>query len=289
MQFLIKYLFFSTLIFFSCSCLAQLSMVRIAELPEKMYETSGLVFYDNKYILTQNDGGNKSELFVLDLTGKHIKTINIEGAENKDWEDLTQDDEGRVYIGDFGNNTNKRESCKIYILPKDFIEKNSIIPKVITFNYEDQKDFPPSEENLNFDCEAFFWKDDSLYLFSKCRTKPFTGITNVYVVPAKAGNYTAKKVGSVTLCSSNWQFCSVTSVDYNAKFKMIAILTYSRLYLVFGFSGNNFWEGKLKSYQLTLIRQREAICFKSKNSWYLTDEFKKGLGGGNLYEVKLKE
>jgi len=267
---------------------AQLSMFKIAQLPEKIYETSGLVFYNEKYLLTHNDGGNKSELFVLDLKGNLIKTIEIEDAGNHDWEDLTKDDEGRVYIGDFGNNSNTREKCQIYILPKDFIEKDKVTPKKITFSYEDQTEFPPGEENLNFDCEAFFWKNDSLYLFTKCRTIPFTGISNVYVIPAKSGNYAAKKIGSIPLCSTDWRWCSITAADYSTKLNSAVLLTYSRLYLITGISGNGFWNAKIKSYQLPVIKQREAICFKAKNSFYLTDEYKRGLGGGNLYEVKLK-
>ncbi len=267
---------------------AQLSMVRLAELPEKMHETSGLVFYQDKYLLTHNDGGNKPEIFVLDLKGNLIKTISLSDTKNNDWEDLTQDDEGRIYVGDFGNNLNKREACQIYILPKDFLEKSNIEPKKISFTYEDQTKFPPDKQDLNFDCEAFFWKDDSLYLFSKCRTEPFSGITNVYVIPDKAGKHVARKIGSIQLCSSDWRFCSVTSAAYSEKYNMIALLTYSRLYLINAATGNQFWNGTLKSHQLNLVRQREAICFKGKNSWYITDEYRKGLGGGNLYEVKLK-
>lgn len=267
---------------------AQLSMVRLAELPEKMHETSGLVFYQDKYLLTHNDGGNKPEIFVLDLKGSLVKTISLSETKNNDWEDLTQDDEGRIYVGDFGNNLNKREACQIYILPKDFLEKSNIEPKKISFTYEDQTKFPPDKQDLNFDCEAFFWKDDSLYLFSKCRTEPFSGITNVYVIPDKAGKNVARKIGSIQLCSSDWRFCSVTSAAYSEKYNMIALLTYSRLYLINAATGNQFWNGTLKSHQLNLVRQREAICFKGKNSWYITDEYRKGLGGGNLYEVKLK-
>lgn len=263
-------------------------MVRIAELPETMYETSGLVYYQDKYLITHNDGGNDAEIFILDLKGKQVKTIELSDTKNNDWEDLTQDDEGRVYVGDFGNNYNRRESCQIYILPKDFLEEDDVEPKKISFTYDDQTAFPPEKDELNFDCEAFFWKDDSLYIFTKCRTEPFSGITNIYVVPDKAGNYVARKIGTIQLCSSDWRFCSVTAADYSEKYNVVVLLTYSRLYIISGFSKNKFWEGKLKSYQLNLVRQREAICFKGKESWYLTDEYRKGLGGGNLYELKLK-
>lgn len=267
----------------------QLTMTKIAELPEKMHETSGLVFYGGKYLITHNDGGNKSALYIYNIQSETYQTLELEETKNTDWEDLTQDDEGRLYIGDFGNNLNKRESCQIHILPAGFMEKKSVETKKINFVYSDQNAYPPSKKELNFDCEAFFWKDDSLYLFTKCRTEPFTGITNIYVLPDKPGDYVARKIGSLQLCSSDWRFCSVTAADYSEKYNVIALLTYSRLYLIGGFKGSQFWNGLVKSYQLNLVKQREAICFKGKNSWYMTDEYRKGLGGGNLYEVKLKE
>lgn len=263
-------------------------MKRIAELPTELYETSGLVFYNNEFIITHNDGGNESEIFLLDLAGNLKKTIKINDAKNHDWEDLTIDDENRIYIGDFGNNNNNRENLAIYILPKNLQDKNEVDAKKIKFTYEDQEKFPPSKQLLNFDCEAFFWKDDSLYLFTKCRTEPFTGISTVYVLPAKEGTYKARRIGSVQLCSSDWRFCSVTAADYSEKYKTLILLTYSKIYLIKNFEENRFWEGSIKSYQLSLVRQREAICFKGKNAWYLTDEYRKGLGGGNLYELTLK-
>ncbi|MBL7897021.1 MAG: hypothetical protein JNJ99_00710 [Crocinitomicaceae bacterium] len=274
---------------FAFNSRAQLTVKKLVELPDKMYETSGLVFYQDRYLLTHNDGGNDPEIFVLDIkTGTH-RTIEIEGVKNNDWEDLTVDEDGRVFIGAFGNNLNKRERSFVYVLPKNFLEKDKVEPKKIEFIYEDQLNFPPSKKEMNFDCEAFFWANDSLYFFTKCRTEPYTGVSNIYVIPDKPGEYKAKKLGSIQLCSTDWRFCSVTAADYSEKYNLVALLTYSRLYLISDFKGHQFWNGKVKSYQLNLVRQREAICFKSKNSWYMTDEYKKGLGGGNLYEVKLKE
>jgi hypothetical protein len=284
-----KFLCLSFFLALAVAPYCQMSMTKIAELPEKMYETSGLVFYKDKYLITHNDGGNKAEIYVFDLKGNSYKTIEVDDAKNNDWEDLAQDDEGRLYIGDFGNNLNKREACQIYILPKDFTDSDKTNSKKISFVYEDQQKFPPSKKDLNFECEAFFCKIDSLYLFTKCRTEPFSGVTNIYVIPDKSGDYVARKIGSVNLCSTDWRLCSVTAADYSEKYNLVVLLTYSRLYLLGGFKGNQFWNGNLKSYQLPLVKQREAICFKGKNTWYLTDEYRKGLGGGNLYEVKLKE
>lgn len=266
---------------------AQIKMKKLATLDLDMSETSGLVYYQNEFLITHNDGGNASEIYILNLKGVLDRVIEVENAKNEDWEDLTQDDEGRLFIGDFGNNDNRREKNQIYILPKKFIDQKKVEAKKITFSYEDQHDFPPKDKNLNFDCEGFFWKNDKLYLFTKCRTKPFSGETRVYELPAKAGNYKAKYIGSLFLCQSGWRFCSVTSVDYNPKTNSIAVLTYSKLYILSDFNGHNFWEGKVREYPLPLIKQREAVCFKSDNTLYMTDEVKRGLGGGNLYEIKL--
>ena len=272
------------------SLASEIVVTKIADLPKGLYETSGLAIFNRKYLVTHNDGGNKTEVYILNFKGQLLKTIEVDEAKNIDWEDLAQDDKGRLYIGDFGNNYNKREKNYIYILRSDFIDDENarVNADKITFYYEDQKSYPPKKKDLNFDAEAFFWKDDSLYILTKCRTKPFTGVSNIYVIPAKEGKYKAKKIGSFQFCSSSWQWCSVTAADYNAKKNELTVLVYSKMYVFSDFTGNNFWQGKRKSYTLSGIKQREAICYKSNNSWFMTDEYRRGIGGGNLYEIKLK-
>jgi len=273
---------------FSFNGYAQLDVLKIKSLSHSMNETSGLVFYQNKYLITHNDGGNKSELFVLDTLGNLIKKINLIDTRNKDWEDLTQDHKGNLYVGDFGNNFNKRKKSQIYIVKKGFIYKDKVKTEKITFWYEDQHNFPPEKENLNFDCEAFFYKDGFLYLLTKCRSKPFTGISKVYRVPAKKGKHKAKLVGQFQFCSTAWQFCSVTSADYDVKTNTLSVLTYGRLYIIYNVVHNNFWEADIKMFNIPRIKQREAVAFISPWRWYMTDEYRKGFGGGNLYKIVLK-
>jgi hypothetical protein len=277
--------FFFTLGF---SSFGQLKLYKVAKLPKKLYETSGIVFYDRKYILSINDSGNKSEIYVLDKKGNYIKTINVLDTKNYDWEDMSQDENGNIYIGDTGNNLNKREKLKIYIIKKGFIDKNKVEPKKITYWYEDQSDFPPKKKDLNYDSEAFFYKDSSIFILTKCRSKPFTGLSKIYKIPAKKGKYKAKLIGQFYFCNSAWQFCSVTSADYNTKTKVLTVLTYSKLYLISNFKDDKFWEGDIKVYNFPILKQREAITQIAKNKWLLTDEYRKGLGGGNLYYLLLK-
>ena len=48
-----------------------------------------------------NDGGNKAELFEIDRKGKLLTTLPLPKAKNIDWEEITRDEKGNIYVGDF--------------------------------------------------------------------------------------------------------------------------------------------------------------------------------------------
>ena len=287
-------LFRLNLLIFALLCFAPLmgkkkvELTKIANLPKWLYESSGLAYYQDK-LITHNDGGNRPELYVLNEKGKYQKTIYIEDVKNYDWEDLATDGKGNLYIGDFGNNFNNRQNLQIHILKRGFLSKDRVQAKTIHFTYEDQKKFPPKNNQLYFDCEAFIVKDGKVFLFTKCRTKPFTGLSKIYMLPAKQGKFEAKLIGQFQFCDKNWMTCSVTSADYHAPSNTIAVLAYGRLYLIKNWRFNAFWKGDIKSYHIPKIKQREAICFKGPKSWFITDEYRKGINGGNLYKLKLEK
>lgn len=94
----------------------QYTVLRLARLSTVIGESSGLVFDSATQTLwTHNDGGSPAELFGLDATGQLQKTTPV-ALPNVDWEDLTRDPAGHLYIGDFGNNLNNRRNLTIYRL-----------------------------------------------------------------------------------------------------------------------------------------------------------------------------
>ena len=116
-------------------------------------------------------------MYVTDGTGQLKKTIRLQNAKNRDWEELTGDDKGNIYIGDFGNNANKRDNLIIYRYnPKT--EKS----KKIKFSYPDQRAFPPAPAQMNFDMEGFFWLDGELHLFSKNKVMVGNYVTKHYTL-----------------------------------------------------------------------------------------------------------
>ena len=148
------------LLIFSCNTG---NLKTITDLPSALKEVSGTETVNNsKLFWMVNDAGNSSKLFGLNQKGKIIKELKI-NAKNNDWEDLTTDDSGNIYIGDFGNNRNERENLAILkIKNEDLNSKNKIEVERISFHFDDQSKFPPKKNKRYFDCEAFLLFNDSL-------------------------------------------------------------------------------------------------------------------------------
>ena len=258
----------------------------ITDLPKTLYEVSGTETTTNSDLIWMlNDSGNKAELLGLNSKGKIIKKLKIK-AKNNDWEDLTTDNEGNIYIGDFGNNANKRKKLAVLKVRKDSLsnsEKTEI--DRISFYYPNQQKFPPKKSQMYFDCEAFFHFNDSLYLFTKSRVKNHFGKTNLYKIPAKKGHHEAQFIATFKTCDEIP--CWITSSDINSNGKLDALLTLDAVWLFTNYTNDNFFNGKAIELPLEHESQKEGICFKNDSTLYITDERSRGKGG-NLYELKIK-
>ena len=257
----------------------------IADLPTSLKEASGIV-YDaaSMSFWMLNDAGNKAELYQLNAKGKitHVQAI---AAKNNDWEDLTADDKGHLYIGNFGNNANKRKNLAILKVNKNHLNASeaSAVER-ISFYYPDQKKFPPKKKRMHFDCEAFFYYQGYLYLFTKSREKQNFGKTNLYKVPAEKGHHQAQLIGSFTTCKT--LDCWVTSADISSDGSQIALLSPGGVWVFSNYENDHFFDGDVKAYAFDYLSQKESVCFKNNNTLYITDESAHG-SGGNLYEFTL--
>ena len=74
-------------------------------MPTCINESSGLVkAWQENYYWTINDSGGNTELYMIGEQGRVFDTLLVNDSKNIDWEDLTKDDKGNIYVGDFGNN-----------------------------------------------------------------------------------------------------------------------------------------------------------------------------------------
>jgi hypothetical protein len=277
-----------SVLFLSCSGqqAGEQNLRKICRLPAELRESSGLVCTRPNLFWSHNDANNPAILYSFDTLGTIRRTLTIAGFPNTDWEDLATDDDGNIYIADLGNNSNSRtDLCILRIPDPDNIPGDEVIPEVIRVAYADQSSFPPSPAEKNFDVEALIWREGFLYLFTKDRSSPFTGICKMYKVPAIPGSYQPMPQDEIFLGSDS-EKARVTAAAYNRHNGMLCLLTHDRILCFTDYPSDHFFDGQLTTYFLDpLPGQNEAIDFFSSGKLYMTEE---GSGGaaGFLYEFK---
>jgi hypothetical protein len=253
-------------------------------LPTDLNEISGLEILNDSLLIAHNDGGNSNEIYLLNFSGKIIKKIRIANASNIDWEDITSDQE-YLFIGDIGNNHNKRKDLKIYRIKKlDLISENSIIAESMNFSYADQQEFPPVDSLKNFDAECLIAAYGDLWIFTKNRTIPFNGICKVYRFHFESN--TSPKISiysKITIGDNSWKFDSVTAGDF-AKNKFY-LSTYNR-WLCYELKEDEFTRVRKSNY--SEYNQKEALVINENlNYLFVANEYNKLLGKAKLKRIKL--
>lgn len=247
-------------------------------------ETSGIIksrLYPGTYWV-HNDSGDSTRIFPIDSLGNVIKSYRynrrggqfIPDAVNMDWEDITQDDQGNIIIGDVGNNCNcRRDLVLYYIRETDPIQMNNRVFKKVFVEFPDQKEFPASKDNFNYDCEAIFYAHGKVYFLSKNRSN---SRTNLYRLDsAQVG-----VVNTLTLIDSFDTKGKVTGADISEDGKTLVVLTYKGVYVFESEEQEKWFEGKVRHLPLKMV-QAEGICLDG-DQVLITDEFE-----GRIYKVKL--
>lgn len=264
------------------------TLTKLYSLPKKLKEVSGIVYSEKDNLFwTLEDRGNANKIYGLDSQDGVIEeTVTIENTSNTDWEDITKDKAGNLYIGDFGNNDNIRKDLCIYKIDKNSLHKEKAVPEYkISFSYPEQTAFPPKKTKLLFDVEGFFEYKNNFYLFTKNRSKGFDGTALVYKVPNKAGFHQAVLMGRLKTCD-NYNHCAITSAAISPDASKVVLLTHDKIVLLENFKGDNFLKGKQSQLKLNHFSQKEAVCFKNNETLIIADE-KTNKIGGNVYEVSL--
>ncbi len=126
-------------------------------------EFSGLVksrSHDDVF-WTHHDSGHQPNLYAVSSQGEVLARVKVEGITIGDWEDIAIDDDGYLYLGDIGDNTNRRKSYVIHkIKEPDPKEKRWQVARVewsLRYNYPDG----------SHDAESMFIKEKQLLVIEK--------------------------------------------------------------------------------------------------------------------------
>ncbi|WP_119792501.1 SdiA-regulated domain-containing protein [Flavobacterium anhuiense] len=282
-----SFLVICSIVLLACQKQSGSDLKELYSLPKKLKEVSGITYFpETKTLYTLEDSGNKNAIYAIDSNGKLTKTITISNATNVDWEDITKDKAGNIYIGDFGNNDNERRDLCIYKVAKN--QLNNEVAKTeykISFSYPEQKEFPPKKKEMFYDVEGFFEQGGYFYLFTKNRSKGFDGTAFIYKIKNAAGTQKAVRIGEFKTCN-NYNHCVLTSATISPDGKKVALLSHDKVLLFKNFKGDLFHKGTQTEISLNHFSQKEAIVFKDNNTLLIADE-KTNKIGGKVYEFRL--
>jgi hypothetical protein len=262
------------------SVLAQSSSLdRRVALPDELKEVSGMTRLPNGELWLLNDSKNSPNLYRFDPIQTRITAVIQLDTRNFDWEDLTHDNAGNLYIGDFGNNNNKRRNLRVLVFNPTLGTLDSIL-----FRYPDQTAFPPEKvSDWNFNCEAMVYYQDSLHLFSK---NVFKGsfYCKHYVIPAKPGPETVailrdsikinNRVITGAALSRDGKVLALTGYIMGRR---LGVLPYTRASIMYftDYKGAMFLRGKQHRKRLPkfgVARQYESITQWDASTWLVANE-----------------
>ena len=218
---------------------------RLPKLPRVVAESSGLArrTADGRTVWTHNDGGGRPTLYGVDVaSGTLLDSLSFPSLRNVDWEDLAQADTARLFIADLGNNANTRQDLSLYevVLHHRDTGRTEVADaktnlgapgiSVVNIAYSDQTSFPPRKRN--FDCEAVFYRNDSLFLLSKNRSGHQVRLYGL-PAPAKAPTKAPAKAGAGTHAlvplDSVFIKSMVTGAALSPDGQTLAVLTYGKI------------------------------------------------------------
>lgn len=242
-----------------------------------------------------NDSGDSSRIFAINLKGdvifrgwenrkadagvtaeapKQYEGIEIKGAGNLDWEDITTDGDN-LYIAETGNNGNARRDLGVYVVKEpNPLEVNGT--RYLTYwpiRYPDQTSYPGKP--MHFDCEAVFWLRGKLFFLTKWRNAaggPADG-TALYRLdhPQADRVNTLRKLDERTGIGG---WVTAAEVSPNGRFLAVLVQAPSQQVDVFDTRApqDRFLQRPVGRVEFTGARQCEAIAWETDSTVIVTNE-----------------
>lgn len=211
---------------------------------------------------THCDSGNDATIYAITREGKLVGEFET-AAHNDDWEDIAIDDQGRLYVGDVGNNGGRKKKVEVYRFdepdPKSRPGENGA-PEKLKPTHRWNIAYPDEP----FDCEAMFIFKDHAYLISK----GFTGLAaGLYRFPL---DDTKKQVTLEKLCNLAIR-TPVTGASISPDGKRLAVLDMTGLNM-FQIDGDPANAGKARPQFRSLIVPGIEACSFTEGGVLVTAE-----------------
>ncbi len=251
----------------------------IAELSIIMRESSGIVTTGKEGFWTINDGTNGARLHAADTSGNVYRTINLTNASNYDWEDMTTDPDGNMYIADTGDKnaayspSQAYDDLSIYKIPNpDYHCDNNVTAEIIHLRFPD---------NSGVDnAESIFYHENYLYIVTKSddTSGPNAGKAELYRVSANPNTlqqqYVAEYITEMDISPPGvaLDYYQVSAAELSPDGKLLVMVGETRLWIIQNFTEGVFFDGQVSTFDFSKRLQRESVDFVGNREIYITDE-----------------
>lgn len=188
-------------------------------------EASGLVASKtNRGMLwTHNDSGDKARVFLIDSLGRYQATVWLNGATNRDWEDIAlgsgpKADKTYLYIGEIGDNMAQYPSKVIYRIEEPVFTGDT----TLFIDEVDSIRFVLPDGNRDTEALMIDQQTKDLYIFSKREAA-----INLYRLPYPQST-TEMMVAEKVL--EAMPFTLIVAADWSADGTEILIKDYKQIY-----------------------------------------------------------
>jgi hypothetical protein len=234
---------------------------------------------------TLNDSGGENKIYPISRDGKIYRAgwfkendggVRIGDAVNIDWESMTTDNDGNLYVSDCGNNNSIRRDLCVYVLKDPFPEATGTTRyyQKINLYYPEQNAFPAPENDRNYDSEAIFCAQERLFILTKHRSDT---CTRLYTV----NSMYPERLNAMTLLSTFDIKGMVTDAACSKDGTRLAVLTYDGVWLFTG-EVEHWFSGSIKWLPIS-AKQCEAISFDDEDTLLITNE------QTEIFELKISE
>ena len=230
-------------------------------------ETSGLAVstVDPDFLWMLNDSGFPARLHLVGRDGRPRGAVDVNGAENRDWEDLrTFRRQGRSWlvVGDIGDNGAVRDSVVLYFIAEPALPaEGESIGGAVEITRKQVVRYPDGPR----DCESMAVDGDGVWLLTKR-----DGLPRLYLVPWDGDQVVARFIAEASKpvvpagAPLRPHGTQPTSMDFSADGRMAAVLTYRGVFLVRR-GANEGWGGAFARPMEWLgahrLGQAEALAF----------------------------
>jgi hypothetical protein len=240
---------------------------------EAINESSGLVASrtNSGAYWTHNDSGGGPFIYALDTNGETLGTFRVNGATNRDWEDISagpgpQHGRSYLYIGDIGDNDQKRSEVVVYRVPE---------PQLTATDRDSSKKSPRATEPAEaihlaypdgaHDAEALMVHPASGNLYIMTKVLLTNPVVYEAAAPLTGGKLiTMKRIGEVRVPSIFGG--TITGGSISPDGRSVALCDYFQGYeMTLPARSRNFddiWNQTLTRFDLGKRKQGESIAYR---------------------------